>query len=99
MSALAYKLKDNNITIIESFNFDKPNTKEFNVLIGALNMSDKRTLFVVPEYNKNIHLSARNLPKSEVMIASDLNTYQIMKAARVVLVEKSVVKLEEVLTA
>ena len=40
MSALAYKLKDNNITIIESFNFDKPNTKEFNVLIGALNMSD-----------------------------------------------------------
>ena len=62
-------------------------------------MADKRTLFVVPEYNKNIHLSARNLPKSEVMIASDLNTYQIMKAARVVLVENSVVKLEEVLTA
>jgi large subunit ribosomal protein L4 len=98
MSALAYKLKDNNITVIESFNFEKPNTKEFNVLIGALNMADKRTLFVVPEYNKNIHLSARNLPKSEVMIASDLNTYQIMKAARVVLVENSVVKLEEVLT-
>ncbi len=99
MSALAYKLKGNNITIIESFNFDKPNTKEFNVLIQTLNMADKRTLFVVPEYNKNIHLSARNLPKSDVMVASDLNTYQIMKAARVVLVENSVIKLEEVLTS
>jgi len=99
MSALSYKVKDNSITILESFNFDKPNTKEFNAMINTLNMADKRTLFVVPEYNKNIHLSSRNLPKSEVMIASDLNTYQIMKASRVVLVENSIVKLEEVLTA
>ncbi len=99
MSALAYKLKDNNITVIESFNFEKPNTKEFNLLINTLNMADKRTLFVVPEYNKNVHLSSRNLPKSEVMIASDLNTYQIMKASRVVLVESSIQKIEEVLAA
>ncbi len=99
MSALAYKLKDNSITVIESFNFEKPNTKEFNGLINTLNMNDKRTLFVVPEYNKNIHLSARNIAKSEVMVASDLNTYQIMKASKLVLVENSVSKIEEVLTA
>jgi len=98
-SALAYKLKDNNITIIESFNYEKPNTKEFNIMLNTLNMAGKRTLFVVPEYNKNIHLSARNLPKSQVMVASDVNTYQIMKAARVVLVENSIEKLEEILTA
>jgi len=98
-SALAYKLKDNNITIIESFNFEKPNTKEFNAMLNTLNIAAKRTLFVVPEYNKNIHLSARNLPKSQVMVASDVNTYQIMKASRVVLVENSIEKLEQILTA
>jgi large subunit ribosomal protein L4 len=62
-------------------------------------MGNKRTLFVLPEYNKNIHLSSRNLPKSEVMIASDINTYQIMKASKVVIVENSIGKIEEILTA
>jgi large subunit ribosomal protein L4 len=99
MSALAYKLKDNSIVVIESINFDKPSTKEYNAMIQSLNMGNQRTLFVVPEYNKNIHLSSRNIPKSEVMVAADLNTYQIVKAARLVLVENSIGKLEEVLTA
>lgn len=99
MSALSYKLKDNNISVIESFDFQKPNTKAFNSMVNALNLSGLRTLFVIPEYNKNIHLSARNLPKSEVMVATDLNTYQIMKASKVILIENSVGKLEEVLTA
>jgi large subunit ribosomal protein L4 len=99
MSALAYKLKDNSIVVIESINLDKPSTKEYNAMIQSLNMGNQRTLFVVPEYNKNIHLSSRNIPKSEVMVAADLNTYQIVKAARLVLVENSIGKLEEVLTA
>jgi large subunit ribosomal protein L4 len=85
--------------VIESINFDKPSTKEYNAMIQSLNMGNQRTLFVVPEYNKNIHLSSRNIPKSEVMVAADLNTYQIVKAARLVLVENSIGKLEEVLTA
>ena len=99
MSALAYKLKDNNIVVMEAFEFAKPNTKEFNSMVNTLNMGGKRTLFVLPDYNKNIHLSSRNIPKSEVMVASDLNTYQIMKATRLVLVENSIMKIEEVLTA
>ena len=99
MSALAYKSKDNGIVVLESLNFDKPNTKEFNTLLNALNLGKMRSLFVVPEFNKNVHLSSRNIPKSEVMIASDLNTYQIMKASKLILIENSIGKLEEVLTA
>ncbi|MCB9252489.1 MAG: 50S ribosomal protein L4 [Flavobacteriales bacterium] len=99
LSALAYKAKDNNIMVMEAFNFEKPNTKEFNNMIKALNLADQRSLFVVPEHNANINLSARNLPKSEVMTAGDLNTYQIMKAGKLVIVEGSINKIEEVLTA
>ena len=95
MSALSYKLKENNIMIIDSLIFDKPNTKEFNNIINTLKASDSRTLFVIPEYNENTYLSARNLPKSEVMTANDINTYQIMKASKLVLVENSISKIEE----
>lgn len=95
MSALSYKLKENNIMIIDSLIFDKPNTKEFNNIINTLKASGSRTLFVIPEYNENTYLSARNLPKSEVMTANDINTYQIMKASKLVLVENSISKIEE----
>ncbi|NUM31804.1 MAG: 50S ribosomal protein L4 [Bacteroidetes bacterium] len=97
MSALSYKLKDNNILVIDSLNFEKPNTKEFNSMINTLNTAGVRTLFVVPEHNQNVYLSARNLPKSEVLTASNLNTYQIMKAGKLILVENSINKIEEVL--
>ncbi|MCC6722177.1 MAG: 50S ribosomal protein L4 [Bacteroidia bacterium] len=97
LSALSYKLKENNILVIDSLNFEKPNTKELNNIINTLKTGDTRTLFVVPEYNLNTFLSARNLPKSEVLTANNLNTYQIMKASKLILVEDSINKIEEIL--
>lgn len=97
LSALSYKLKENNILVIDSLNFEKPNTKELNKIINTLKTGDTRTLFVVPDYNLNTFLSARNLPKSEVLTANNLNTYQIMKASKLILVEDSINKIEEIL--
>jgi large subunit ribosomal protein L4 len=66
MSALAYKAKEQAIVVVEDFNFDTPKTKEFANIRKNLNVADKRSLLVVPEVNKNVYLSSRNLPKSEV---------------------------------
>ncbi|MFN5181817.1 MAG: 50S ribosomal protein L4 [Bacteroidota bacterium] len=98
VSALSYKAKENNITILEDFSFEAPKTKSFIDLLKNLELSDKKTLFVVPENNKNVYLSSRNLPKSKVVVASDLNTYDILNAGVIVLAESSVKKIENLLS-
>jgi len=95
-SALAQKAKDNNITVLENFTFDKPKTKEFQDIIKNLALNNKRTLLVLPEDNKNIYLSSRNIQKTKVVQASDINTYDIMNASQLVLLESSVQKLETI---
>lgn len=95
-SALAQKAKDNNITVLENFTFDKPKTKEFQEIIKNLALNNKRTLLVLPEDNKNIYLSSRNIQKTKVVQASDINTYDIMNASQLVLLESSVQKLETI---
>lgn len=97
LSALYYKAKDNNITIIENFNFDKPQTKEFNSLLKNLSLSDKKTLVVISEANKNLYLSSRNLEKSKVVTASDLNTYDILNAQQLLVVESALPVIENTL--
>src|SRR5688572_3065223 len=77
-SALSYKAKENNITILEDFNFEAPKTKQYADLIASLKLSDKKTLLVLSETNKNIYLSARNLGRTKVLTASELNTYDIL---------------------
>ena len=94
-SALTYKAQANGIMVMEDFSFDAPKTKEFVAIQNNLNLSDKKSLIVLPEANKNIYLSSRNLQNVEIVIASELSTYKIMRAQKIVLVESSVIKVEE----
>lgn len=97
MSALTYKAKESNITILEDFNFDSPKTQKYADLMTNLSLSDKKTLLVLGESNKNIYLSSRNLTNAKVVTASDLNTYDILNANNILLVESSVKEIENLL--
>jgi large subunit ribosomal protein L4 len=94
-SALTYKAGENSILVIEDFNLTAPKTKEFVAISNNLQIADKKSLFVLPVENNNIYLSSRNLKDISVVIASELNTYQILNAKTIVLVEGSVSKIEE----
>ena len=89
-SALSYKASSNNIIVLEDFSFEAPKTKEMVKMGAILNITDKKSLIVLPEQNKNIYLSARNTQGVEVIIASELSTYEIMRASTLVLVESAV---------
>jgi large subunit ribosomal protein L4 len=89
-SALSYKASSNNIIVLEDFSFEAPKTKEMIKLGTNLNIVNKKSLFVLPEQNKNIYLSSRNVHGVEVVIANELNTYEIMKASTLILVESAV---------
>ena len=94
-SALTYKAQAREILVMEDFSFDAPKTKEFVAIQNNLKISDKKLLIVLPEANKNIYLSSRNLQNVEIVIASELSTYKIMRAQKIILVESSVIKVEE----
>ena len=94
-SAFSIKAKENSIVVLEDFNFDAPKTKNFAAVLNALDLQNKKSLFVLGASNKNVYLSSRNLQGSDVVINSELSTYKIMKAKQVVLLESS---LEEIVT-
>ena len=94
-SALTYKAQSNGIMVLEDFSFEAPKTREFAAIQNNLNISDKKSLIVLSEANKNIYLSSRNLQNVEIVIASELSTYKIMRANKIILVESSVNKVEE----
>lgn len=96
-SALSLKAQENAIVVIEDFTFDAPKTKEFVSVAKNLKVDGKKILLVLPEANKNICLSARNLQRSEVMIASSINTYKIMNADVMVITENSLKAIDGVL--
>lgn len=96
-SALTYKALENGIVLVENFNFEKPSTKNYNSILNKLKVSDKKTLVVVPEMNENLYLSSRNVQRSKVVIACDLNTYDILNASSIVLFENSVQSIENLL--
>ncbi|HLP73683.1 MAG TPA: 50S ribosomal protein L4 [Bacteroidales bacterium] len=89
-SALSYKASSNNIVVLEDFSFESPKTKEMVNLGNNLNFDKKNSVFVLPEQNNNIYLSSRNIQGVEVITASELNTYKIMKASKLILVESAV---------
>jgi len=89
-SALSYKAASNNIIVVEDFSFEVPKTKEIVKIGDMLNIADKKTLFVLSEQNKNIYLSSRNVQGVEVITASELNTYEIMRASTLVLAESAI---------
>ena len=94
-SALAYKASENSIMVLEDFQMDAPKTKQMVAIRSNLQIADKKSLFVLPVENNNIYLSSRNLQDVSVVIASELNTYQILNAKTIVLLEGSVQKIEE----
>ncbi len=89
-SALSYKAKGKNIIVLEDFNFEAPKTRELARVGANLNLTDKKSLIVFPETNKNVYLSSRNLQGIEVVTSGELNTYVIMKASTLVLTESAV---------
>jgi len=89
-SALSYKAKTGSIIVVEDFNMEAPKTKEFAQIRKSLKVDGKRSLVVLNETDKNVYLASRNIPKSEVVTLAELNTYSIMKAGALVLVESSV---------
>jgi large subunit ribosomal protein L4 len=96
-SALTYKAKENAITVLEDFTFDAPKTKNYVDLMKNLNLSDKKTILVLGDTNNNVYLSSRNLEGAKVVKASDLNTYDIVNAQTLILLESSVKVLESLL--
>ena len=95
-SALSYKARENGILVVEDIEMEAPKTKEIVNLKSNLQIAEKKALFVLPAQNNNIYLSSRNLQDVSVVTASDLNTYQVLNAKSVVLLEGSVKKLEEI---
>lgn len=96
-SALAYKAKENAIIVVEDFTFEAPKTKEFLSIAKNLNVEGKKILMVLPESNKNVYLSARNLQKAECIIASNVNTYKVLNADVMVITENSLKAIDSVL--
>lgn len=96
-SALAAKAKENQILIVEDLSFDSPKTKDFVALAKNLQVADKKILLVLPDQNKNVYLSARNLERVKVVKASDLNTYSILNCTSLVLAESSVAIIDNLL--
>jgi large subunit ribosomal protein L4 len=97
-SALSYKVKDNSLVVLEDFSFDTPKTKNFLELLSGLSLTGKKTILVLPQENKNVYLSSRNLPKSKVVTVNDVNTYHVLNADHLVICEGSVSKLETILS-
>ena len=97
-SALSYKAQENAIVVVEDFNFEAPKTKEFVNLAKNLKVDGQKTLFLLPCANKNVYLSARNLQRTEVMIAAQLNSYKVLNADVLVVTESSLKTIDEILT-
>ena len=97
-SALSYKVKENALVVVEDFKFDAPKTKDFVNIAKNLKVDGKKLLLVLPENNKEVYLSARNLQNAEVMSASAINTYKILNADAVIIAESSLETIDKILT-
>ena len=93
-SALSYMAKDKNIIVLEDFSFDTPKTKSYTDILSNFDLLDNKTVLVLAESNKNIFLSSRNLKKAKVVLASELNTYTVMNANKLMVMESSINEIE-----
>ena len=93
-SALSYKVKDKNIIVLEDFTIDTPKTKQYLDILTNFGLQDNKTLLVLSQANENILLSSRNLKKARVVLASELNTYDVMNTNKLMLLESSIKKLK-----
>lgn len=93
-SAYADKVQNGGVSIIEGFSFDAPKTKSYLSMLNALALTNTKTLLILPEVDTNVYLSGRNVPKVKVTIASQVNTYDLVNAERLLIVEGAVSKIE-----
>jgi len=94
-SALTYKAKQNQIVVVEDFTFEEVKTKHYKDLLSNLKVADQKTLMVLPQTDEKVYLSSRNIQKAKVLIAASLNTYEILNAGNLLIVESSVQKINE----
>ncbi len=90
ISALSAKAKDSSIIVVEDVAMDAPKTKQFAAIMNSLKVGDKKTLFIIPDYNDNLYLSSRNIPNAATSLLSDINTYDIVNADMLVLTEGAI---------
>ncbi len=88
-------MRDNSIKVLENLSFDAPKTKEFINLLNALELNGKKSLFIIPEANKNVYLSSRNLPKTRVLNYNEISSYDLVNAGEIVFLEGAVEKFQE----
>jgi large subunit ribosomal protein L4 len=96
-SALTYKAKDNSIVLVEDFKFEGAKTKQYLKMLESLGLSSQKTLLVLPDNNQNIVLSGRNIPNTKIITADQINTYDVINAEKLILVESSVGKIDTIL--
>lgn len=96
-SALSYKAQDNAVVVVEDINFEAPKTKEFVNFTKNIKVEGKKTLVLLPEVNKNVYLSARNIQGVEVMTATSLNSYKVLNADVVVIAESALKAIDGIL--
>ena len=89
ISALSYKAQENSIFVVEDIKLDAPKTKSFLNIVSSLNVSNKKALFVVAEYDETLYLSSRNIPNAATVLLSDVNTYEIVNADVLVMTESA----------
>lgn len=94
-SALSDKAAAGNILIVEDFSFEAPKTKEFINILQQLDVNGQKTVLVTSDFEREVYLSSRNVPKTETVRATDLNTYEIMNAGKLILSEGAVEKIKE----
>ena len=97
-SALSMKAKGDALTVVENFTFEAPKTKSFLSVLSALGLNEKKSLFVVGDYDKNVYLSSRNLTGVKVVNCSELSTYDIMNASAIVMSEGAIEKVTAILS-
>ena len=97
-SALTHKAKDGAISVLDGLKMGAPKTKEFVAMLKAFSLTDRKSLLVVPAKDANVLLSSRNLQNARVVVASDINTYDIMNAHRLLIVKEAIAPLEAALT-
>ena len=97
-SALTYKAQEGSLVVVEDFTFDAPKTKSFIEVVNNLKISDKKVLVVLAGADKNVYLSARNIQGAKVAIASNINTYGVLDAGKMIVTESALNQIETVLT-
>ena len=96
-SAFTYKQQEGMITVVEDFTFNEPKTKEYKAMLKNLNLEGKKTLLLLPDNDKNVFLSGRNLQRTKVMRAIEANTYHVLNANNLIICESSLKELEKML--